>query len=279
MKYVSLKSLGSIGDMCSQMQQYASLYAIAKENNAEIVLPESTKNEGHGVRLFNILDIPHTYQPNEFFEDFKVFNIDTTKEVDERSFQLGDGSYFIDGRFDLFKYWHPKYEKDVFDWKIHEHLKLDARNYIQSLKQKYDVSSITSIHIRLGDYLLPQHQHFARLFETNYYNDAIQIINSEQENLFIVFTNDIDWCKNNIIGEDGVFVNSGNDNLDFTIMSECDNNIIANSSYSWWAAFKNSNPNKTVVCPKNYLRNYSQFKHINGNYFPSNWISIDNYNG
>ena len=279
MSYITFKTIGESGNLGSQLQQYASLYAIAKENNAEIVLPESTKNEGHGVRLFNILDIPHTYQPNEFFEDFKVFNIDTTKEVDERSFQLGDGSYFIDGRFDLFKYWHPKYEKDVFDWKIHEHLKLDARNYIQSLKQKYDVSSITSIHIRLGDYLLPQHQHFARLFETNYYNDAIQIINSEQENLFIVFTNDIDWCKNNIIGEDGVFVNSGNDNLDFTIMSECDNNIIANSSYSWWAAFKNSNPNKTVVCPKNYLRNYSQFKHINGNYFPSNWISIDNYNG
>jgi hypothetical protein len=85
----------------------------------------------------------------------------------------------------------------------------------------------------------------------------------------------VNWCKENLLDEDTVFVNTGNDYLDFAIMSMCNNNIIANSSYSWWAAFKNRNENKKVICPKNYLLDYSAFKHINGNWYPSDWVSID----
>lgn len=278
MKYVSMKSLGTVGDMCSQMQQYASLVAVASENGAKIVLPEATRNDGFGIRLFNVLNIEHEFAPPEFFRDFKAYQLDMSKDVDTGVFNLGEGSYFIDGRFDLFKYWHPKYKESIMDWEIHTNLKSNGMAYIRELKDQYGLDSITSIHIRLGDYLLPQHTHFSRLFDTTYYNDAIEIVNKDKDNLFLVFTNDVDWCKNNIIGQDGIFVNTGDDNLDFTIMSLCDNNIIANSSYSWWAAMKNENKNKIVVCPKNYLKPYSQFSHINGNYYPDEWIAIDNTN-
>jgi hypothetical protein len=65
---------------------------------------------------------------------------------------------------------------------------------------------------------------------------------------------------------------------DLILMSMCDHNIIGNSSYSWWAAFKNNNNDKVVICPKNYVKDYSPFRHINGNYYPETWIAIDNYN-
>jgi hypothetical protein len=276
MRYFSFRSLGTIGDMCSQMQQYASLYAVAKENGAEIVLPEVTRNEGFGIRLFDVFDIGQTYQPNEFFKEFTSFELDGSKIVDDRVFSLeGNQSYFIDGRFDLFHYWYPKYQEDVLSWKIHQHLIDDATNYINHLKKEYKLEHLTSIHIRLGDYLLPQHNHFTKLWKTQYYQDAIELCNKE-DTLFLAFTNDVTWCKERLMDEsEVVFVDTGNDALDFTIMSMCNTNIIANSSYSWWAAFKNMNKDKKVICPTNYLLDYSYFKHINGNYYPSDWISID----
>jgi hypothetical protein len=274
MKYLSFRSLGTIADTCSQIQQYASLYAVAVENNAVIVLPESTMNDGHGVKLFNLLDIPHVCKPDDFFREFESFEIDTNKQVDERIFNLPEGSFFIDGRFDLYTYWYDKHKNTVFDWPIHSNLMKEATEYIESIKKSYGTDHLVSLHIRLGDYLLPQHHHFVKLWKTNYYQDAIELAKSDNS-LFLVFTNDVNWCKENLLDEDTVFVNTGNDYLDFAIMSMCNNNIIANSSYSWWAAFKNRNENKKVICPKKYLLDYSAFKHINGNWYPSDWVSID----
>jgi hypothetical protein len=261
------------------MTQYASLYAVGRENGATIVLPEITKTARFGIRLFDLLDIPHEYAPNEFFKDFNSFEIDWSKQVDERVYNLGEGSYFIDGRFDLFKYWHPKYESDMFSWKIHEHLIRSGSEYITEVRSKYDVENIVSVHVRLGDYLLPQHNHFVKLWNTTYYQESLEQFDSEKT-LFLFFTNDVNWCSANLMGDsDTPFVNTGNDCLDFTIMSMCDSNVIANSSYSWWAAFLNKNPNKRVICPKNYLMDYSQFRHINGNYYPTEWFAIENQNG
>lgn len=278
-KYVSFRALGAVGDMCSQMQQYASLYAVAKENGFSIVFPEETKNERHTIRLFSILDIEHEYKPDSFFQDFQSFELESYTEIDDRVFHLGNSSYFIDGRFDSFKYWYPKYKDDILSWKIHQHLIDDANNYITSLKKMYEVDNVVSIHIRLGDYLHPQHHHFTKLWQSNYYQSAMNHFVSSKT-LFIVFTNDINFCKENILGnnDDDIFVNTGNDSLDFTIMSMCDSNIIANSSFSLWAAFMNRNPNKKIICPKNYVMDYSSFRHINGNYYPSDWIAIDNDN-
>lgn len=287
MKYVSFKSLGTNGDMCSQMQQYASLVAVAIENMAEgIVLPESTRNDGFGIRLFDVLDIPHKFLPDEEFRGFKEFNLDGSKIVDNNVFNLNhmshtfvrkDDSVFINGRFDLFHYWYPKYKDVVNSWRIHDDLVDDAKKFLDDLKQNYPTTNtITSIHIRLGDYLHPQHSHFVQLWKTDYYNDAVERLNSS-DNLFIVFTNDPVWCKQHIIDDTAnvIFVNTGSDELDFTIMSMCDHNIIANSSFSWWAAYLNKNPTKIVICPKQYLRGNSEFSHINGNYYPPEWYAID----
>ena len=59
------------------------------------------------------------------------------------------------------------------------------------------------------------------------------------------------------------------------LMSMCDHNINANSSFSWWASFLNKNPNKKIICPQYYVKTI-QFEFINSNYYPDDWIFIDN---
>ena len=62
---------------------------------------------------------------------------------------------------------------------------------------------------------------------------------------------------------------------DMCLMSLCNHMIIANSSFSWWGAYLNKNPNKKVICPYYYL-NVPQLNSIlNGKYYPKEWISIN----
>ena len=136
---------------------------------------------------------------------------------------------------------------------------------------------LVAIHVRRGDYLLPQHDHFCKL-NTDYYSEAIQPYVDELEKYhFVIFSNDIEWCKESLIEGDMVtFIEPGVDYVDLILMSMCDHFVIANSSYSWWAAFRSSNPNKRVTCPVNYLKSYSPWSHINENYYPSEWVGINN---
>jgi hypothetical protein len=72
------------------------------------------------------------------------------------------------------------------------------------------------------------------------------------------------------------FMPQGIDYVDLIVMSMCDHNIIANSTYSWVAAYKNSNKNKKIICPTNYVKSYSPVSIINNNYYLHTWKNIDN---
>ena len=64
---------------------------------------------------------------------------------------------------------------------------------------------------------------------------------------------DIDWCRENIKDDRFVFCEGHTDMQDFAIMKNCHHNIISHStSFGYWAAFLNENPNKTVIAPANY---------------------------
>ena len=102
-----------------------------------------------------------------------------------------------------------------------------------------------------------------------YYNKAIKQFDKDSN--FLIFSDDIEWAKNNFKGDNFYFITEnkieGNDVMDtlniskgghpdyieLYMMSLCDHNIIANSSFSWWGAWLNENPNKKVIAPKKWF--------------------------
>ena len=75
MSYITFSSLGESGGMCSQLQSYASLLAVAKANNKKIVFSESMFNKGCGTKIFDLLQITPDIKPDSFFKEFKPKNI------------------------------------------------------------------------------------------------------------------------------------------------------------------------------------------------------------
>ena len=117
-------------------------------------------------------------------------------------------------------------------------------------------SNSVSIHIRRGDYvgnqdILEDHG----ICNFDYYLKAINILSSKISSFkLFFFSDDMDWVKENFssINVDKFFIEQEqkNDWVDMFLMSSCDHQIIANSSFSWWGAWLNSNNSKIVVAPK-----------------------------
>ena len=119
-----------------------------------------------------------------------------------------------------------------------------------------------SVHVRRGDYLWPGVvETFGGICTEEYYQKAMNhILQEHPDATFFVFTNDKDWCRQHMTGERVFTVDAtpgerDADILDMMLMSACRHHIIANSSSSWWAAWLNDTPEKTVIAPAKWLNN------------------------
>lgn len=133
---------------------------------------------------------------------------------------------------------------------------ISEQNY--SLAEKLQKENSVSVHIRRGDYLLPENQKlFGGICTLEYYQEAISLIcNRVPSCRFYIFTNDPGWVKENFSFLDYQLVdwNTGADSYqDMYLMSQCRHHIIANSSFSWWGAWLGNAPGKIVVAPKKWL--------------------------
>lgn len=123
------------------------------------------------------------------------------------------------------------------------------------LAEQMKSENSVAVHLRKGlDYM--KLEAFQNTCTLDYYAKAIDIIKSKVDNpVFYVFTDNPDWVKDNLKGFEYTLV-EGNPSIgwgnhfDMQLMSCCKHNIIANSTYSWWGAFLNPNPNKIVIDPK-----------------------------
>tara|TARA_R110001583_G_scaffold52795_6_gene163502 strand:+ start:1280 stop:2137 length:858 start_codon:yes stop_codon:yes gene_type:complete len=285
MSYITFSNLGESGGMGSQLQSYASLTAVARANNKQIVFSESMIKRGFGIKVFELLNIPILIKPDEFFKDFKLKNINFhTTTYDETLFSLDSSNYNLNGRFDLYTYWYNDIKDEIENWKYNDEIQNIAQQEFNKIQSKLGKKPTVSIHMRRGDYLLPQHS-FCEL-KQEYFLKAItsQFMPATNFN-FLVFSNDIEYSKLVLDGDNVWFVEpKGVDAQSFTtsekedlaLLSLCDNHIISNSSYSWWGAFLSKNKNKKIICPTNYVEPSHPSSWINGKYYPSNWINIDN---
>ena len=99
----------------------------------------------------------------------------------------------------------------------------------------------------------------------NYIKNAMSYFTNS---IFLVFSNndeDITWCEENIKGKNVYYSKGHNDLIDFTLMRMCDHNIIANSTFSWWAAYLNKTA-KEVFLPNKWMNPNSSSHIINNQY-------------
>jgi hypothetical protein len=111
-----------------------------------------------------------------------------------------------------------------------------------------DDQPTVSLHVRRKNYLQLRHV-YPELFP-DYYQKALEMF---PDHKVLVFSDDIAFCKEAFVGDRFLFVDSWFDLHDLWIMSMCDHNIIANSSFSWWGAWLNQNPDKKVIAPKQWF--------------------------
>jgi hypothetical protein len=116
-----------------------------------------------------------------------------------------------------------------------------------------------SLHFRRGDYQSdPNNLNFFGLVPLDYYYNAINYILARVPGAtFYIFSDDLDWVKNNLQSDATiVFVDlegGTKDYVELDAMSKCRHNVIANSSFSWWAAYLNKNQDKIVIAPKKWV--------------------------
>ena len=126
----------------------------------------------------------------------------------------------------------------------------DIKKLCDKTSKEYEGKRITSIHIRLGDYLKFPDVHPTCTID--YYNNTIEILKDDTD-IFIVFSDDINIAKTMING-DNVIYSEGRTNVeDMFLMSICDNHIIGNSSFSWWGSYLNKSNTKKTLAPKKWF--------------------------
>lgn len=130
-----------------------------------------------------------------------------------------------------------------------------------------DISKSISLHIRRGDYVNLSDKHPPCSLE--YYQKAIALFPKKH---FLVFSDDREWCKENLKGFNWSFGIGSNDEEELYMMSLCRGHIIANSSFSWWGAYLNPSKRKKVVAPKNWFGPNLPLN--TSDLLPPSWIQI-----
>ena len=148
----------------------------------------------------------------------------------------------------------------------------------RELRNTIENCNAASLHVRRDDYLSTTYAYgFGGICTTAYYQNAIAYMKEKTiDPAFFVFSDDINWCRENLDVEGATFVdcNHGDESWqDMFLMSKCKHNIIANSSFSWWGAWLNNNTNKIVVAPDRWWNG------LKDDVVPETWIRIGRKEG
>jgi len=217
-------------------------------------------------RIINKIERNKPYYKKKLFEE-------QTFEFDPNFFKARKDA-IISGYWQSEKYFEGISDKirDIFTcnndvWRIND---IKVLNAIES-------NESVSLHVRRGDMI--SNSEVAKVHgacDINYYNDSISYMNNKLKSpIYFIFSDDPKWASENInTSNKTIFVDHNKNEfawLDMQLMSRCKNNIIANSSFSWWGAWLNKNPNKIVVSPKRW---FNHDKNNTKDLIPKSWISI-----
>lgn len=186
---------------------------------------------------------------------------DFNKEI----LNLKDGVY-LDGSWQNESYFKEIETMLRTEFQLSDNLDIDESDWLKSINE----SNSVAIHIRRGDYVS---LNLDRVCSLNYYSLAMAHIRSKINDVhFFIFSDDPKWAEENFKELNMNIVSTEEYRspcVDMYLMSQCKHQIIANSTFSWWAAWLNTNPEKIVVAPKFWNKK---------DYSPSpvlaNWIKL-----
>ena len=178
---------------------------------------------------------------------FDVGNLEIVNaEADGRQ-RINQWEYDPDARYTNCWFWGDWQRAGYFrDVNIDIHLKYELLTYEMLIKaEEMSRCNSVAVHVRRTDYAK-----YDWLLDKAYYVRAYKRAKKRiSEPKFYIFSDDPEWCKDNLPGGQIVHM----DELeDFWLMSKCKHQIIANSTYSFWAAYLNTNPEKVVIYPKDW---------------------------
>lgn len=169
----------------------------------------------------------------------------------------------IKGFFQSEKYFDKELVRQLFA--IDE----DTMSYIERKYGDLLRREPVSIHVRRGDYL--QWKLYYAICPVRYYEKAIRHFPPSTD--FFIFSDDIDWCKQNFKGEHFFFSENESEVVDLYMQSFCRHHIISNSTFAWWGAWLDSRMDKRVICPGSWFNYLFRDKCIKDLY-PDEWIKL-----
>lgn len=231
----------------NQLTQIAVTIAHAKKMKTDYLIPTKTitnhpthkyKNVNYGnIDLPIYRDNERTFTPIPMRDNICLYGF----------FQ--DYNYFMDA-------WDEIVEALSLDWKMNE--------------------GVVSIHQRRTDYL--KRPDAFPMVSLNYVRNGIEHFKALGYTNFKCYSDDINYCKQNITSEKfgvNITYSEGKSAIeDLQDMANCENQIIANSTFSAWAAYLNRNPNKIVIRPPFFLG--KKFQYLHKNIYLPEWIIKSN---
>ncbi len=250
-----------MGGLGNQMFQIAATYALALRNGDEC-----------GFDLHNCYtplqgSASDRYKSNILSNVRNIVNIKSEFYYNEPNFAYNEIPYskdlLINGYFQSEKYFSDFKAEILKLFKISDTKMVE--DYLIGFR-KMGVP-ITAVHIRRGDYI--KNPDFHPVCEIEYYQKAMETL---KETHFIFISDDMKWVTENFNGPNIWYSNFTDEINDFTLMALCDNNIIANSSFSWWAAYLNKNENKRIIAPSKWFG--PKGPQDTQDLLPESWIKI-----
>jgi hypothetical protein len=284
------------GGLGNQLFQYAVARAISLRNNMDLKVDinffKTYKWHDYSLNPFNILkdyisevDINKSVYNHSLYKKMLVklgFKINWDESIyQERSLDYDDKVLGIKKTTYLKGYWQSeKYFEEIADV-IRKDFRITIEPSPLNDAVLKDINSVNAValHVRRGNFVSePDLLSFHGTCSLEYYQKAVEYMNERVENpVYFLFSNDITWCKESLnldININYVDINSDKtDYEDLRLMMNCKHQIIANSTFSWWGAWLNENPDKIVIAPKQWFADEA----MNGqtsDLIPEDWIRM-----
>ncbi len=279
-----------IGGMGNQMFQYAAGLSLAMKHETvlKLDLADMGKDPSRGFELtkLNTNIIPATFEETQPYRESSLTKRAMLKllpahkrgyykephfKADPHFQDARDGSY-LKGYWQSWKYFYDIKETIQEQFRVKDEYLGGVKELGNSFRDNHTVS----VHIRRGDYTSRAALKYNGLLDGDYFNSALARMKVEHQGLEVkFFSDDINWVKTHVRTDlphefiTGVSSHSAIE--DFYLMQQCRHHIIANSSFSWWAAWLNAQPGKLVIAPAKW---FATSKNDTSDLFPPEWIIL-----